>query len=108
MPEAHLPVCSYLAVPVIRPSTSEVLGGFFFGHSEPDRFNPRHDYLAEGIAGYTAIALDNARLYDRERNLATELARSMVPEIPEVAGVDIVARLWVPKTASPHATCKYS
>lgn len=86
MPKGHLPVCSYLAVPVISPSTSEVLGGFFFGHSEPDRFTGRHEYLAEGIAGYAAIALDNARLYDRERNLAAELARSMIPEIPTVGG----------------------
>jgi len=92
MPAGHLPVCSYLAVPVISPSTSEVLGGFFFGHSEPDRFTARHEYLAEGIAGYAAIALDNARLYDRERNLAAELARSMIPEIPAVEGLDILAR----------------
>lgn len=92
MPQGHLPVRSYLAVSVISPSSSEVLGGFFFGHPETDRFTARHEYLAEGIAGYAAIALDNARLFDRERNLATELARSMVPEVPAVEGMDIVAR----------------
>lgn len=82
MPEGHLPVCSYLAVSVISPTTGEVLGGFFFGHPRPDRFTARHEYLAEGIAAYSAIALDNARLYERERNLASELSRSMLPVAP--------------------------
>ncbi|WP_290055453.1 GAF domain-containing protein, partial [Amycolatopsis solani] len=86
MPDGHLPVCSYLAVSVLSPTTGEVLGGFFFGHPEPDRFTARHEYLAEGIAAYTAIALDNARLYERERTLATELTRSMLPVAPAPPG----------------------
>ncbi|OLR92773.1 diguanylate phosphodiesterase [Actinokineospora bangkokensis] len=92
MPEGHLPVCSYLAVPVVSPTTGEVLGGFFFGHPEPGRFTARHAYVAEGIAGYSAIALDNARLYDRQANLARELSRALLPDTPAVAGVDVVTR----------------
>src|SRR3954468_20060398 len=34
MPPGHLPVCSYLAVPVVARS-GEVLGGLFFGHRDP-------------------------------------------------------------------------
>ncbi|MBE8519602.1 SpoIIE family protein phosphatase [Amycolatopsis sp. H6(2020)] len=97
MPEGHLPVCSYLAVPVISPTTEEVLGGFFFGHPQPDRFTARHEFVAEGIARYAAIALDNARLYERERTLVTELSRSMLPEVPDVAGADVVTR-YLPAT----------
>jgi hypothetical protein len=92
MPEGHLPVRSYLAVSVISPTTGEVLGGFFFGHPEPGRFTARHEYLAEGIAGYAAIALDNARLYERERTLVTELSRSMLPVAPDIPGVDVLTR----------------
>jgi hypothetical protein len=92
MPEGHLPVRSYLAVSVISPTTGEVLGGFFFGHPEPDRFTERHEYLAEGIAGYAAIALDNARLYERERTLVTELSRSMLPAVPDIPGLDVLTR----------------
>jgi anti-sigma regulatory factor (Ser/Thr protein kinase) len=92
MPKGHLPVCSYLAVSVISPTSGEVLGGFFFGHPQPDRFTERHEYLAEGIAGYAAIALDNARLFERERNLVTELTTSMLPVVPDVEGLDVVTR----------------
>ena len=92
MPEGHLPVRSYLAVPVVSPTSREVLGGFFFGHPRPGRFAESHVQIAEGIAGYAAIALDNARLYARQRGLATELQRSMLPAIPRVPGFAIVSR----------------
>jgi GAF domain-containing protein len=92
MPEGHLPVRSYLAVSVKSPKTGEVIGGFFFGHQEPGRFTARDEYLAEGIAAYTAIAMDNARLVERERTFATELAHSMLPPTPHVDGLEIVTR----------------
>ncbi len=63
MPEGHLPVRSYLAVPV-KSRSGEVMGGLFFGHSEPGRFSARHVELLIGIAGHAAIGIDNARLYD--------------------------------------------
>jgi PAS domain S-box-containing protein len=63
MPEGHLPVASYLAVPVASRS-GEVIGGLFFGHSEPARFTERHEHLLVGIAGQAAIAIDNARLFE--------------------------------------------
>jgi len=62
MPEGHLPVRSYLAVPVISRS-GEVLGGLFFGHAEPGVFGEGHEKLLAGIAGHAAIAIDNARLF---------------------------------------------
>jgi serine phosphatase RsbU (regulator of sigma subunit) len=79
-------------VSVISPTSGEVLGGFFFGHPERGRFTERHESLAEGIAGYSAIALDNAQLYERERNLTRELSRSMLPEAPVVPGLELVTR----------------
>jgi PAS domain S-box-containing protein len=62
MPKGHLPVRSYLAVPVASRS-GEVVGGLFFGHPEPGRFTERHERLMVGIAGQAAIAIDNARLF---------------------------------------------
>ena len=62
MPEGHLPVRSYLAVPVVGRG-GVVHGGLFFGHSEAGVFTERHELLAAGVAGWAAIAIDNARLY---------------------------------------------
>jgi signal transduction histidine kinase len=62
MPPGHLPVRSYLAVPV-KTRSGEVLGGLFFGHPQPGRFADRHERLVVGIASWASIALENARLY---------------------------------------------
>jgi PAS domain S-box-containing protein len=62
MPEGHLPVTSYLAVPVISQN-GDVIGGLFFGHKEPAIFKERHERIVEGLASQAAIAMDNARLY---------------------------------------------
>jgi signal transduction histidine kinase len=62
MPEGHLPVRSYLAVPVIS-SSGEVLGGLFFGHAEVGVFREEDERLLVAVAAQGAIALDNARLY---------------------------------------------
>lgn len=63
LPQGHLPVTSYLAVPVISRS-GEVLGGLFFGHEEAAMFTAQSEQIAVGLAGQTAIAMDNARLYE--------------------------------------------
>jgi PAS domain S-box-containing protein len=62
MPVGHLPVTSYLAVPVIS-RTGEVLGGLFFGHAAEDVFTERSEQLAVAIASQAAIAIDKARLF---------------------------------------------
>jgi signal transduction histidine kinase/DNA-binding response OmpR family regulator len=66
MPAGHLPTRSYLAVPV-RSRSGEVLGGLFFGHERIGVFTEREERLVTGIAGWTAVAMDNARLYTAER-----------------------------------------
>jgi PAS domain S-box-containing protein len=62
MPAGHLPVRSYLAVPVTGRS-GDVIGGLFFGHSGVGRFTDRHERLAMGIASWASVALENARMY---------------------------------------------
>ena len=70
MPKGHLPVRSYLAVPVTSRS-GEVIGGLFFGHAEPGKFKVEHEEILTGIAGQAATAIDNARLFQAaERELA--------------------------------------
>ena len=62
MPVGHLPVRSYLAVPV-RSRTGKVHGGLFLGHPEPGVFMERHERLAVGVAAWAALAMDNGYLY---------------------------------------------
>nr|WP_246357135.1 GAF domain-containing protein [Pyxidicoccus fallax] len=71
MPKDHLPVRSYLAVPVISRS-GVTLGGLFFGHPEPGVFTERSERIASGIAAQAAVAIDNARLYAESRQAAQE------------------------------------
>src|SRR5688572_29228079 len=62
MPPGHLPVRSYLAVPV-KGRSGATIGGLFFGHSEVGRFTAHHERLAVGVAAWAAMALENASLY---------------------------------------------
>lgn len=75
MPEGHLPVRSYLAVPVVSRS-GEALGGLFFGHSRPAVFTAQSEQLVAGIAAQAAIALDNARLFSQSEQSRQALRRS--------------------------------
>jgi signal transduction histidine kinase len=72
MPPGHLPVRSYLAVPVISRSGA-VIGGLFFGHPEPGRFTERAEQIVVGMAAQAAIAIDNARLFTALRETREQL-----------------------------------
>ena len=72
MPKGHLPVRSYLAVPVTS-RTGAVIGGLFFGHPEPGVFQEESEKILTAMAAQAAIAIDNAKLY---RELERELGRT--------------------------------
>jgi PAS domain S-box-containing protein len=63
MPAGHLPVCSYMAVPVVSRSGA-VIGGLFFGHPEPGVFTEDSERILVALAAQAAVAIDNARLYE--------------------------------------------
>lgn len=64
MPKGHLPVRSYLAVPVTSRS-GETIGGLFFGHPEPGIFDEAAEEIVAAIAAQAAVAIDNAQLYGK-------------------------------------------
>jgi PAS domain S-box-containing protein len=74
MPSGHLPVRSYLAVPVTSRS-GEVIGGLFFGHPETDVFSERSERLMSGLAAQAAIGIDNARLFQAAQRARDDLER---------------------------------
>ena len=81
LPAGHLPVRSYLALPVAS-RTGEVLGALFFGHSAPAVFTERHERILTAIAAQAAIAIDNARLYQRAQ-VAAYAAEQQAMELAE-------------------------
>ena len=106
-PKGHLPVVSYLAVPVTS-RTGEVLGGLFFGHPEPGRFKQRHERLMEGIAAQAAMAIDNAQLYraaqhEIEQRVKAEKALSALNETLESRVAEEIARRSQAEEVLRHA-----
>src|SRR5215203_286013 len=87
MPAGHLPVASYLAVPVIA-RVGKVLGALFLGHPEPNIFDERAERFAVGLAAQAAVAVENARLYQQAQD---ELAARGRAEAEKEAFLDAVA-----------------
>jgi PAS domain S-box-containing protein len=83
MPHGHLPVRSYLAVPVISRS-GEVIGGLFFAHSQPGIFNEESERLLLGLAGQAAVAIDNARLFEAAQRAKQNLEQRVVERTREL------------------------
>ena len=85
-------VRSYLAGSVSSRS-GEVIGGLFLGHPDPGVFTDAHEALLVGIAGQAAVAIDNARLFAQQSEVAHTLQRSLLPPVlPEIGGVSLAAR----------------
>ena len=74
MPKGHLPVVSYLAVPVISQS-GDVHGGLFFAHDKQAAFTKESEEIVTGIAAHAAIAIDNARLHQAAQTEIAERRR---------------------------------
>jgi PAS domain S-box-containing protein len=47
--------------------------------------------VAEDLARRAALAIDNVRLYQREHTVADTLQRSLLPDLPEVPGIEAAA-----------------
>ncbi|GGT06342.1 histidine kinase [Streptomyces kurssanovii] len=68
-----------------------VLGVVNFWRSQkPEPFDEDDLSLAEELVGRAAVAMDNARRYTHEHNLAVTLQRSLLPQdLPEQSAVDV-------------------
>ncbi|GAB1596661.1 ATP-binding protein [Lysobacter sp. PAGU 2638] len=74
MPPGHLPVCSYLAVPV-KSDTGDVLGGLFFGHEQRGVFTVEHMRTVESIAALASVGMSRVRLFRAAQDDAREMER---------------------------------
>nr|BFD89688.1 hypothetical protein KitaXyl93_10480 [Kitasatospora sp. Xyl93] len=91
-PSLDAGVHSYLMVPLM--ARGHVLGGAEFVRTgNPAPFGPADRSLAEELAARTALAIDNGRLYRRERDTALTLQRSLLPqEVHRALGLDLAYR----------------
>jgi PAS domain S-box-containing protein len=96
----RLRVRSSIVVP-LRGRTG-IIGALQLVQAESERRYSRADVqLAEAVAARVAIALENARLYERERAIAGTLQQSLLPpHLPEIPGIVLAHRYW---TASDTA-----
>lgn len=58
----HLPIVSYMGVPVLYGS-GEVIGRMSMGHTLPGKFTQAHEELVTSIARQAAVAIVKGRLY---------------------------------------------
>ncbi|MGK3941890.1 PAS domain S-box-containing protein [Streptomyces canus] len=80
------------AIAPIR-STRSVLGALTLGRAkDPVDFTTADLPLIEDIARRAGLALDNARLYQRQRKVAETMQNHLLPQLPRVSGLQMTAR----------------
>ncbi|MFJ6718723.1 MULTISPECIES: SpoIIE family protein phosphatase [unclassified Streptomyces] len=79
----------------------EILGALTLGRStQPEPFTTAEIPLVEDLTRRAGLALDNARLYQRQRKVAETMQRHLLPQLPRIPGLDMSAR-YLP---APHAS----
>ncbi|WP_179850911.1 SpoIIE family protein phosphatase [Streptomyces sp. TLI_55] len=74
-------------------SAREVLGALTLGRAETaEDFTTADLPLIEDLARRAAVALDNARLYQRQRKVAETMQNHLLPQLPHVPGLEMIAR----------------
>jgi serine phosphatase RsbU (regulator of sigma subunit) len=84
-------VRSYMCVPLV--AGGRILGAISFAAAAAGRFGEDELLLAEELSRRAALALENARLYALQRDIAHTLQQSLLPaRLPEIPGLEIAAR----------------
>ncbi|MFJ8142314.1 SpoIIE family protein phosphatase [Streptomyces sp. NPDC096013] len=74
----------------------DVLGALTLGRAQRhDAFTPADLPLLEDLTRRAGLALDNARLYQRQRKVAETMQRYLLPQLPVLPGLEMTAR-YVP------------
>jgi PAS domain S-box-containing protein len=89
---------STLTVPMV--ARRRTLGALALVKADDRTFNRDEIELAEDLAARAALAMDNVRLYQQEHTVADTLQRSLLPELPEIAGLESAAHYVSASTAA--------
>ncbi|MFJ2950669.1 SpoIIE family protein phosphatase [Streptomyces sp. NPDC087226] len=89
------------AIAPIR-SPRAVLGALTLGRADyPEPFAPVDLPLIEDVARRAGLALDNARLYQRQRKVAETMQNHLLPQMPGVSGLEMNVR-YLPAPDASH------
>ncbi|XVU26578.1 SpoIIE family protein phosphatase [Actinoplanes sp. CA-054009] len=88
---AELGVSSLLVVPITAPVTKRVQGLVLLANGAVP-FTDAAEQTAAEVGRRAGMAVDNSRLYGRQRHVAEVLQQSMLPDLPEVEGIDLHGR----------------
>ena len=93
----HLPVGSLIGVPLM--ARDEVTGVIVVAVGAPRKFSDQDLGTLRLAADRVALAIDHARVYEREHRIAETLQRSLLPErLPTLPGLAVAAR-YLPAAA---------
>ncbi|MGA5304017.1 SpoIIE family protein phosphatase [Nucisporomicrobium flavum] len=89
----RLGYASFVIAPVTAPVTQRMLGSVTLVNG-PGRapFTEADERTALDIARRAGLAIDNSRLYGRQRHVAEVLQHSMLTELPGIPGMELHAR----------------
>jgi len=87
----ELDVASLLGVPLL--AEGDVTGVLLVGAAAPRHFTPEDMHLLRLAADRVGLAVDHARVYEREHRIAETLQRSLLPDrLPQLPGLAVAAR----------------
>jgi PAS domain S-box-containing protein len=87
----ELDVASLLGVPLL--AEGEVTGVLLVCAAAPRHFTPEDMHLLRLAADRVGLAVDHARVYEREHRIAETLQRSLLPDrLPQLPGLAVAAR----------------
>ncbi|MGV9456751.1 SpoIIE family protein phosphatase [Streptomyces sp. NPDC003635] len=90
------------AVLVPLRSLHDVMGALTLGRADqPGRFTAADTALVEDIARRASLALENARLYQRQRQVAETMQRHLLPRLPRSPDRSMTAR-YLPAPDASH------
>ncbi|MCL6471915.1 MAG: SpoIIE family protein phosphatase [Firmicutes bacterium] len=79
-------VRAFMVVPILL--RGEAIGALSFNYSKPVTFTDEEIDFAGKLATALSLALENARLYTTERNIADTLQEALLILPPEIEGID--------------------
>ncbi|MEU0119802.1 GAF domain-containing SpoIIE family protein phosphatase [Streptomyces bobili] len=97
-PEGHPVMTTLLGVPIQVRET--VYGNLYLADKSDGPFTDADQEIVTALAGAAGIAIENARLYQRLRLATEEFQRRLLPDLPDLEGLELQAR-YQPSTEAP-------